>query len=82
MDSSPEQAALEAVGWVRRTVSDGTRIGQLEEDYRGLGFETRVVAMAPDRFGNGCEACAIASAGTCLMLFTRRAEPRLGAVAK
>jgi len=74
-----EQDLLETSGWVRRTIADRTRMDQLVEVYQSLGFETRVLTLAPDRFGDACRACAVASAGDCLLLFTRRPAPPPGA---
>jgi len=67
----------EAEGWVRRTIADRHRLDQLVELYHALGFETRLVAATPDRFGEGCRACAIANG--CHLLLTRKAAPPIGA---
>jgi hypothetical protein len=63
---------LVADGWQRRTVTDATRIGELEQTYRDLGFETRVTTLDPDSFGDACTTCATSACRSYLTLFTRR----------
>lgn len=65
--------ALEAQGWVRRTVSDRRRVDELVETYRAIGFETRVVGLDPASFGEACNSCALAACGDSLAIFVRRA---------
>lgn len=72
--------SLIADGWEQRTVTDPTRIGDLEELYRELGFETRVVGMDPTSFSDACNSCAITACTTYLALFTRRPENALSPV--
>ena len=67
-------ASLITLGWEQRTVTDPTRIGDLEELYTELGFETKQVGMEPESFGEACNACAITACSTYVALFTRKAE--------
>ncbi len=64
--------SLIADGWEQRTVTDPTRIGDLETLYRELGFETRTVGMDPSSFGEACTSCAITACTTYVAIFTRR----------
>jgi len=77
--SGSEQELLETSGWVRRTIADRARMDHIVEVYQSLGFETRILTLAADRFGDACRACAVAGAGDCLLLFTRRPAPPPGA---
>lgn len=63
---------LEAEGWQRRTVTDGTRIEELEQTYRDLGFEIRVTTLDPQSFGEACTTCSTSACRSYLALFTRR----------
>jgi hypothetical protein len=63
---------LEADGWLRRTVTDGNRIEELEQTYRDLGFETRVTTLDPTSFGEACTTCSTSACHSYLTLFTRR----------
>lgn len=65
---------LIADGWEQRTVTDPTRVGDLEELYRELGFETKLVGMDPTSFGEACNTCAITACTTYVALFTRRPD--------
>jgi hypothetical protein len=67
-----QEPTLAAAGWERRTVTDPTRIGELEELYTSLGFETRTTEMDPDSFGDACNTCAVTACSTYLALFTRK----------
>ncbi len=67
-----QEPTLAADGWERRTVTDPTRIGELEELYSSLGFETRTTEMDPDSFGEACNTCAVTACSTYLALFTRK----------
>jgi hypothetical protein len=63
---------LAAAGWDRRTVTDPTRIGELEDLYSSLGFETCTTEMDPSSFGDACNTCAVTACSTYLALFTRK----------
>jgi len=67
-----QEPQLMAEGWERRTVTDPTRIGELEELYSSLGFETCTTEMDPDSFGDACNTCAVTACSTYLALFTRK----------
>ncbi|MCZ7533708.1 MAG: hypothetical protein M5U23_09915 [Acidimicrobiia bacterium] len=63
---------LLAAGWMQRTVTDPNRIGELEELYQSVGFETTVVPLDPDSFGDSCNDCAVTACAEYLALFTRK----------
>lgn len=71
-----EQAALEAAGWVRRTVTDRPRVGELVRTYRELGFDTTVVEIDPAGVGGACRSCVLSTGHACVTLFTRRTGAR------
>lgn len=66
--------SLIADGWEQRTVTDPTRVGDLEELYQELGFETKLVGMDPTSFGDACNTCAITACTTYVALFTRKPD--------
>ncbi|MEZ5175597.1 MAG: hypothetical protein R2823_05265 [Acidimicrobiia bacterium] len=63
---------LHAAGWMQRTVTDPSRITELEELYQSVGFETTIVPLDPDSFGDSCNECAVTACSEYLALFTRR----------
>ena len=65
---------LLAAGWERRTVTDPTRIGELDDLYTELGFETLTTEMDPASFGEACNTCAVTACSTYLALFTRKQQ--------
>ena len=65
---------LMAGGWQRRTVTDPTRIGELDELYSSLGFETLTTEMDPASFGDACNTCAVTACSTYVALFTRKQQ--------
>jgi hypothetical protein len=67
-----EASVLIADGWEQRTITDPNRIGELEELYTSLGFETIVKGLDPDSFDETCNSCAISACSTYLALFTRK----------
>ena len=64
--------ALASQGWQQRTVSDPARIGELDELYTSLGFETKTTGLDPASFGTACTSCAEAACSNYVALFTRR----------
>ena len=72
-DRAAEGGAPDPAGWVRRTVADRHRLPELAEAYRGLGFETRIVAVSADRVADHCRDCFLNTA--CLALDIRPAGP-------
>jgi len=64
--------ALVAEGWQQRTVTDPARIGELEELYDSLGFETLTTGLDPESFGEACTTCAVTACPTYIALFTRK----------
>lgn len=65
---------LAAAGWERRTVTDPTRIGELNDLYTELGFETLTAEMDPESFGEACNTCAVTACSMYLALFTRKQQ--------
>lgn len=65
---------LASEGWERRTVTDPGRIGELEELYRSLGFETMTTGLDPSSFGEACTTCAVSACSIYVALFTRKQE--------
>jgi hypothetical protein len=66
--------SLTAKGWEQRTVTDPSRIAELEELYSSLGFETTTTGLDPSSFTDDCNTCAETACATYLALFTRRAD--------
>lgn len=64
--------ALAEAGWQQRTVTDATRIGELEDLYVSLGFETMTTGLDPESFGEACNDCAVSACPTYIALFTRK----------
>ncbi len=69
-------ADLASDGWERRTVTDPGRIGELEDLYASLGFETKTTGLDPASFGEACTTCAESACSTYVALFTRKQEVR------
>ncbi len=67
-----KSSSLVEQGWEQRTVSDSNRIGELQEQYVSLGFETMTTGLDPDSFGDACNVCAETACDTYQALFTRR----------
>ncbi|MCH7667989.1 MAG: hypothetical protein IIC71_02105 [Acidobacteria bacterium] len=65
---------LAAQGWQRRTVTDPARVGELEELYASLDFETTTAALDPSSFGDACTSCAVTACATYVALYTRKRE--------
>ncbi len=61
-------------GWAQRTVTDPSRIGELEELYTSLGFETTTAGLDPSSFGDACTSCAVTACATYVALFTRKPD--------
>ncbi|MDK1019853.1 MAG: hypothetical protein QGD89_10695 [Actinomycetota bacterium] len=59
-------------GWAQRTVTDPARIGELEDLYVSLGFETMTTGLDPSSFGEACTTCAVSACATYVALFTRK----------
>lgn len=60
-------------GWKQRTVTDPSRIGELEELYASLGFETTTTGLDPSSFSDACTTCAVTACSVYVALFTREA---------
>lgn len=46
---------MEASGWQRRSVHDETRLSEVVENYRELGFDVRTVELDPAE--EDCDEC-------------------------
>ena len=66
--------ALTDEGWEQRTVSDESRISELEELYSTMGFETTTTGLDPASFSDACTSCAETACSTYRALFTRKAQ--------
>ena len=73
---------LESEGWQRRTVTDPGRVGELEDLYHSLGFETLTTGLDPESFGEACNTCAIDACSTYVALFTRKREAQRSGTAE
>jgi len=62
-------------GWEQRTVGDPTRIGELEQLYTSIGFETKTTKLDPTSFGSACTGCVETACSNYIALFTRDQEP-------
>ncbi|MCP3939548.1 MAG: hypothetical protein GY708_29730 [Actinomycetia bacterium] len=69
-------SALADDGWEQRTISDETRVAELEKQYTELGFETTSTELDPASFGEACTTCAETACTTYRALFIRRARSR------
>lgn len=69
-------SSLTDAGWEQRTITDPSRITELEELYSSLGFETTTTELDPESFDEACTACAETACSTYRALFTRRTGPR------
>ena len=67
---------LVADGWEQRTVTDPSRIPELEDLYSSLGFETMTTGLDPSSFGEACTTCAVTACSTYVALFTRKQGSR------
>lgn len=63
---------LTAEGWIRRTVGVATRIEEMADLYRDLGFETTTSILDPETFGEACTTCAAEACSAYVALYTRR----------
>ncbi len=64
--------SLAAEGWEQRTVTDPSRIAELQDLYTSLGFETMTTGLDPSSFGEACTTCAVTACSTYVALFTRK----------
>ncbi len=69
---------LLAQGWVRRNVTDPSRVRELTELYTLLGFEVMARELTPDDFGPVCAKCTDDVCGVYVLIYTRKSksEPR------
>ncbi|MAF26996.1 MAG: hypothetical protein QF819_10335 [Gemmatimonadota bacterium] len=62
---------LEAQGWVRRNLSDPSRVDEVVELYESLGHEVRIEKLGPEDFADACESCALSVCSSYVMIYTR-----------
>ncbi len=62
---------LEAEGWVRRNLSDPSRIDEVVGLYESLGHEVRVEKLSANDFAEECESCALSVCSSYVMIYTR-----------
>ena len=55
--SLPVDAALSAQGWEWRCNADGTKLRNVVESYRELGFEVRLERLDLSDLSEDCEGC-------------------------
>ncbi len=65
---------LAADGWQQRTVTDSSRIAELQELYGEMGFKTKTTGLDPESFGLACTTCAVTACSTYVALFTKKQE--------
>lgn len=66
-DKKPPQT-----GWTQRFIGVGSRLEEMVQLYRGLGFEVRLEAPAlEDLPGQACESCFLVTSQHIYALFTR-----------
>ena len=68
----PANPQLLADGWVRRNVTDPTRVEELTELYDMLGFEVLAQKLTPDDFGPACALCTEDVCGVYVLIYTRK----------
>lgn len=71
----PADRKLVADGWVRRHMVDPARAAETRELYTSMGFEVIVQNLTPTDFGPHCQACALASCGAYVVVYTRKLRP-------
>ena len=69
-DSAEE---LKLAGWMPRFTASGSRLSEAIENYRSLGFETKLLA-ARNTNGNECTECFSAGLEETMMIYTRPAH--------
>jgi hypothetical protein len=75
---APDPARV-ADGWVRRFITDGTRLDEIVALYRAAGFEVCADPIRREEFPDGCDDCQLLAVARFRTIYTRpRAEPRRG----
>jgi hypothetical protein len=72
---SNQRMQLVESGWTRRTVTDEPRMSELAELYRELGFEVKILPVAPEDLDH-CTKCLEEDWARFKTIFTRRASER------
>ncbi len=65
---------LLAEGWVRRNVTDPSRVPEMTELYTMLGFEVLAKDLTPVDFGAVCEMCIKDVCRVYVLIYTRKTE--------
>jgi hypothetical protein len=68
----PADAKLLAEGWVRRNVTDPSRVEELTEMYMMLGYEIFTRELTKDDFGAVCAQCTDDVCGVYVLIYTRK----------
>ncbi|UCE01556.1 MAG: hypothetical protein JSW67_09730 [Candidatus Latescibacterota bacterium] len=66
----PSEAELRAHGWERRFIYDDPRLSEAVETYRELGFEVRLLPVAPD--DAECTECMLQEPDRYRVIYTRK----------
>lgn len=65
-------ASLEALGWVRRHLTDPERAEEAAAIYAEAGYEVRIQRLEPRLFSEGCQGCAATVCASCVVVYTRK----------
>jgi hypothetical protein len=66
---------LEAEGWVRRNLSDPSRVDEVADLYRATGYEVHIQKLKAEDFDARCVACALSICSTYVLIYTRKKSP-------
>jgi hypothetical protein len=72
----PERTAQ---GWERRFIADQTRVAEMVQLYRELGYETVVDPIRPADVGESCGECQLAAVLQLQVIYTRSGRESHGA---
>ena len=72
----PVNPALREQGWEWRCNTDGTKLGQIADAYRELGFEVRVEQLDLRGLNEDCAGCRGALAQSSAVFVRKRNRPR------
>jgi len=69
-----ERRSLEGEGWVRRFVTDESRVDEWVRLYTGMNYEVKVLPYEPAG-GEECTTCYGAKPGKLKVIYTRKIRP-------
>jgi hypothetical protein len=58
-------------GWVKRNITDSSRVEETIELYKSLGFEVRTEAFDPAEYPAECNECMTESPEQFIVIYTR-----------